>query len=47
MTRGSGSYHWAMAFTAGSVFAICAVVTLLGHERKGVVYGATPEAPGG
>jgi len=34
------SYHWSMAFTAGTVFALCAVVTLLGPERKGVVYGA-------
>ncbi len=43
----SSSYHWAMAFTAGSVFFLCAVVTLLGHEKRGVVYGAGAAPAGG
>jgi SHS family lactate transporter-like MFS transporter len=32
------SYTWAMAATAATVFVLCAVVTLLGPERKGASY---------
>ena len=38
----TSSYHWAMAFTAGSVFALCALTAALGPEKKGVPYGAAP-----
>jgi MFS transporter, SHS family, lactate transporter len=34
------SYTWAMASTAATVFVLCAVVALLGPERRGAVYGA-------
>lgn len=37
---GMSSYSWAMALTAGTIFAVCAVVALLGPERRGIVYGA-------
>ena len=35
-------YGWAMAVTAGTVFALCAVVAASGAERRGIAYGATP-----
>jgi SHS family lactate transporter-like MFS transporter len=33
------TYALAMALTAGTVFAVCALIALLGKERRGVVYG--------
>ena len=36
------SYAVAMAITAGVVFAVCALVAMLGPERRGVAYGAEP-----
>jgi SHS family lactate transporter-like MFS transporter len=33
------TYSLAMALTAGTVFALCALIALLGKERCGVVYG--------
>jgi len=36
----SSNYSLVMALTAGTVFAVCALVALLGPERRGVVYGA-------
>ncbi len=33
------SYATAMAITAGIVFAVCAVVAMLGPERRGIEYG--------
>ncbi len=38
------SYAQAMAMTAAIVFAVCAVVAIVGPERRGVVYGAA-ESP--
>jgi MFS transporter, SHS family, lactate transporter len=38
---GRFSYTQAMALTAGTVFVVCAVVALLGPERRGVTYGET------
>jgi len=35
----SSNYSLVMALTAGTVFAVCALVALLGPERRGVVYG--------
>jgi len=35
-------YAWAMALTAVTVFTLGAVVTALGRERKGVVFGTAP-----
>jgi MFS transporter, SHS family, lactate transporter len=41
------TYTWAMALTAGTVFAVCALVAWLGPERRGVTYGASvPHDPG-
>jgi SHS family lactate transporter-like MFS transporter len=34
------SYAEAMAITAGIVFVVCAVVALVGPERRGIAYGA-------
>jgi SHS family lactate transporter-like MFS transporter len=39
------SYTWAMALTAGTVFVVCAIVALLGPERRGITYGAAPPLP--
>ena len=39
------SYAWAMSVTAGTVFVLCAIVAWLGPERRGIVYGATTNAP--
>jgi SHS family lactate transporter-like MFS transporter len=36
---GATTYSWAMALTAGTVFAACAVIASLGPERRGVIYG--------
>lgn len=36
---GATTYALAMALTAGTVFAACALIALLGKERRGVVYG--------
>jgi SHS family lactate transporter-like MFS transporter len=36
------TYAWAMAVTAGTVFALCALVAALGPERRGIHYGQTP-----
>ena len=33
------TYSLAMALTAGTVFAACALIALLGKERRGIVYG--------
>lgn len=38
------SYAWAMAITAGTVFAVCALVALLGPERHSVIYGAVEDS---
>jgi SHS family lactate transporter-like MFS transporter len=38
------SYTWAMATTAATVFVLCAVVALLGPERRGAVYGAARDS---
>ncbi len=35
-------YAWAMAATAGTVFALCAIVAWVGPERRGIIYGAEP-----
>lgn len=34
------TYTWAMALTAGTVFVACAIVAMLGPERRGITYGA-------
>ncbi|HKC47223.1 MAG TPA: MFS transporter [Gemmatimonadales bacterium] len=35
-------YRWAMAVTAGTVFALCAIVAWVGPEKRGIEYGAKP-----
>jgi SHS family lactate transporter-like MFS transporter len=42
---GASTYSWSMAFTAGTVFFVCAVIASVGPERRGVVYGATAATP--
>lgn len=39
------TYTWAMALTAGSVFVVCAIVALLGPERRGIAYGESRTNP--
>jgi len=38
------TYTWAMSLFSGTVFVLCAIVALLGKERRGVVYGETVPA---
>jgi len=40
LTASHATYAWAMAITAALVFAVASVVTGLGPERRGIVYGA-------
>ena len=40
LTAAHATYAWAMAITATLVFAVASVVTGLGPERRGIIYGA-------